>query len=319
MKQLVVTGAAGFIGSHLCEALLDAGHDVVGVDSFTAHYDRGLKELNVAQAAASPRFELLEADLTHPAVADAIRGADCVFHLAARPGVRDSWDDFSDYVQSNIVGTKAVLDACVEGDRTRLVYASSSSVYGNADRLPVVEDMPLNPISPYGASKVMTEKIAGAYAAAHGIEVVGLRYFTVYGPRQRPDMGLSRFIEAAVAGAGIPVYGDGRQLRDFTYVGDIVAATVAAAERGMPGSLYNVASGRPLPLLDVLEVLGDTVGRRLSLNFEDTKRGDVRDTHASTELVRADLGYAPATTVRDGIAAQVAEAQRRRDLLAAAA
>jgi nucleoside-diphosphate-sugar epimerase len=317
MKHVVVTGAAGFIGSHLCEALLADGREVVGVDSFTAHYDRALKELNLEAPRQREGFSLLDADLTDAEVAQAVGEADVVFHLAARPGVRDSWDDFSDYVQSNIVGTKAILDACCHAG-ARLVYASSSSVYGDAEQLPVTEDMPLRPISPYGASKVMTEKMAGAYAAAQGLETVGLRYFTVYGPRQRPDMGLSRFIEAAVAGAELPIFGDGRQLRDFTYVGDIVAATIAAAEVGSPGGLYNVASSHPVPLLEVLDTLGSVLGGDLRLRFEDTKRGDVRDTHASTELARRELGYRPGMPLAEGVAAQVAEAARRREALASA-
>jgi UDP-glucuronate 4-epimerase len=317
MKRVFVTGAAGFIGSHLCEALVADGHEVIGLDSFTAHYDRALKELNIADLRARDRFQLIEADLSDPSLPDAIAGCDWVIHLAARPGVRDSWEDFSDYVRSNIVGTKAVLDACAGRD-VRLVYASSSSVYGDAQQLPVTEEMPLRPISPYGASKVMTETMAGAYAAAHGLDVVGLRYFTVYGPRQRPDMGLSRFIEAGVSGAELPIFGDGRQLRDFTYVGDIVAATIAAAVGGAKGGIYNVASSRPVPLLEVLQTLGDVLDRELSMRFEDTKRGDVRDTHASTDRAHRELGYAPTTSLRDGIAAQVTEAARRREALAAA-
>jgi len=317
MKRALVTGAAGFIGSHLCEALLGDGHSVVGMDSFTAHYARPLKEANVSAARGHERFTLVEADLCDDGLAELVAGCDWVFHLAARPGVRDSWDDFDDYVHSNIVGTKALLDACV-GQGARLVYASSSSVYGNADRLPVDETTVLRPISPYGSSKVMTEAMAGAYAASSGVEVVGLRYFTVYGPRQRPDMGVSRFIDAATEGREINVYGDGRQLRDFTYVGDIVAATIAAAEHGTAGGVYNVASGRPLPLLDVLDTLGDVMGLELALRFDETQRGDVRDTHASIERASAELGYVPATELREGLAQQVAEAGRRRQATAAA-
>lgn len=317
MKHVLVTGAAGFIGSHLCEALLDAGHSVTGLDCFSAHYDRALKELNLRGATAREAFELVDADLCDPGLRELVEPCDWVFHLAARPGVRDSWDDFSDYVHSNIVGTKALLDACAGRDGLKLVYASSSSVYGNADHLPVTEDMQLRPISPYGASKVMTETMAGAYAAAHGLQAVCLRYFTVYGPRQRPDMGIARFVEAADTGREITVYGDGRQLRDFTYVGDIVAATIAAAECGRPGSAYNVASGRPLPLLEVLETLGKVLGTRLAMRFDETQLGDVRDTHASIEHTTMDLDYAPATSLRDGLTAQVAEARARREALAA--
>jgi len=317
MKRVFVTGAAGFIGSHLCEALLADGHSVVGLDSFTAHYARAVKEENVARARAHEDFRLVEADLCDAGLADVVEGCDWVFHLAARPGVRDSWQDFDDYVHSNIVGTKALLDVCVDRP-LRLVYASSSSVYGNAASLPVDETTALRPISPYGSSKVMTEAMAGAYAASDGLEVVGLRYFTVYGPRQRPDMGVSRFIDATNEGREISVYGDGRQLRDFTYVGDIVAASIAAAERGVAGGVYNVASGRPLPLLEVLDTLGEVMGRPLQLRFDETQRGDVRDTHASIERARSELGYAPATELRDGLARQVAEADGRRQAPAAA-
>jgi len=317
MRRVLVTGAAGFIGSHLCEALLADGHSVVGLDSFTAHYARASKENNVARARAYDDFTLVESDLCDDGLAGIVDGCDWVFHLAARPGVRDSWQDFDDYVHSNIVGTKALLDACV-GQPVRFVYASSSSVYGNADRLPVDETMALRPISPYGSSKVMTEAMAGAYAASSGLAVVGLRYFTVYGPRQRPDMGVSRFIEATTEGREISVYGDGRQLRDFTYVGDIVAASVAAAERGTIGGVYNVASGRPLPLLAVLDTLGEVMGTQLRLRFDETQRGDVRDTHASIERARAELGYEPTSSLRDGLARQVAEADGRRQAPAAA-
>lgn len=317
MKRVLVTGAAGFIGSHLCEALLDAGHEVTGLDCFSAHYDRALKELNVRDAQAHERFTLVEADLSDGVLDELVAPCDWVFHLAARPGVRDSWDDFGDYVHSNIVGTKALLDACAGRGGVKLVYVSSSSVYGNAARLPVTEDMRLRPISPYGASKVMTETMAGAYADARGLRSICLRYFTVYGPRQRPDMGIARFIAAAAAGRQISVYGDGRQLRDFTYVGDIVAGTLAAAEHGRPGAAYNIASGRPLPLIDVLETLGEVLGGSLAMRFEDNQLGDVRDTHASIELTAADLGYAPRTSLRDGLAAQVAEAAARREALAA--
>ena len=316
-RPVLVTGAAGFIGSHLSEALLALGHPVRGLDSLAGHYSRALKELNVAGPLAHPDFSFLERDLLDPGLGELVDGAQFVFHLAARPGVRDSWRDFDDYAHSNILGTKALLDACVGRD-VKLVYASSSSVYGDAASLPVTEEMPTAPISPYGATKVMTEVMAGAYHRAHGLDVVGLRYFTVYGPRQRPDMGLARFIEAAVEGRRLPIYGDGRQLRDFTYVGDVVNATVAAAQRGVGGSIYNIASSSPRPLLEVLDELGDAIGRELMLDFEESKLGDVRDTWASTKRAQSELGFAPATSLGEGLEAQVAEAQRRREALAAA-
>jgi nucleoside-diphosphate-sugar epimerase len=315
MKPILITGAAGFIGSHLCEAELAAGRVVHGIDSFSDHYARELKELNLAPALAHERFAFHELDIVDTPLDELVREADCVYHLAARPGVRDSWSDFDDYARSNILGTRAVLDACARHG-VRLVYASSSSVYGDAGELPVRETAPLRPISPYGASKVMTEVLAGAYAQSYGLEAVGLRYFTVYGPRQRPDMALARFIEAAVNGHELPIFGDGRQMRDFTYVLDVVAATIAAAQRGRAGGIYNVASSRPQPLLEVLDELSRAMGRELRLTFEETKTGDVRDTWASADLARQELDFQATTPLEDGLVAQVREAERRRAALA---
>jgi UDP-glucuronate 4-epimerase len=316
MPRMLVTGAAGFIGSHLAERLVADGHGVIGVDSFSDHYSRHLKEFNVANLVAEPRFELVERELASNSVIDLFEGVDVVFHLAARPGVRDSWTEFVDYVNANILGSRRVFEAAAAA-RTRVVYASSSSVYGDAATLPVSEKYPLHPVSPYGASKVMTEVLAGAYASSYGLEAVGLRYFTVYGPRQRPDMGLSRFIEAAVAGQAIPVYGDGRQRRDMAYVGDVVKATLAAAERGRAGSVYNIASGTHRALLDILDELGGVIGLPMRLAHERAKPGDVRDTWGDITLATTELGYTPSVALRDGLEQQVAEAARRRTRLTA--
>jgi nucleoside-diphosphate-sugar epimerase len=318
MRSTVVTGAAGFIGSHLCEALLGMGCAVHGIDSFSDHYARELKQLNLARALADERFVFHELDIVDAPLDELVNEVDCVYHLAARPGVRDSWSDFDDYARANILGTRAVLDACAR-NRVRLVYASSSSVYGDAAELPVRESAPLRPISPYGASKVMTEVLAGAYAQSHGLEAVGLRYFTVYGPRQRPDMALARFIQATVEDRELAIYGDGRQMRDFTYVLDVVAATIAAARRGRPGAVYNVASSRPQPLLEVLDELARALGRDLRMSFEEVKAGDVRDTWASAKLAREELGFQASTSLEDGLAAQVREAEHRRAALGEAA
>lgn len=314
MKPILVTGAAGFIGSYLCEAQLAAGRVVHGIDSLSDHYARELKQLNLAPALAHERFVFHELDIVEDPLDELVAEAEWVFHLAARPGVRDSWSDFEDYARSNILGTRAVLDACARHG-VRLVYASSSSVYGNAAELPVRETAPLRPISPYGASKVMTELLSGAYAQSHGLEAIGLRYFTVYGPRQRPDMALARFIEAAAAGEEVPIFGDGRQMRDFTYVHDVVAATIAAAERGRAGGIYNVASSRAQPLLEVLDELGRALGTELRVTFEDTKAGDVRDTWASAELAREELGFQSTTKLAEGLVAQIREAEQRRAAL----
>jgi UDP-glucuronate 4-epimerase len=299
----------------LSTRLIKDGFEVRGVDSFSCHYERPLKELNLATLAGEKRFELIEADVAMADLSELIEGSDVVFHLAARPGVRDSWSEFDDYVQANINATRALFDACAVA-RVRVVFASSSSVYGDVAGLPVKEEAGLHPVSPYGATKVMTEVLAGAYAASLGLEAVGLRYFTVYGPRQRPDMGLSRFIEAASAGEPIRVFGDGLQLRDMTYVGDAVAATLAAAERGRTGGLYNVASCAPRSLLDILRELESALGSELRLEHEERKVGDVRDTWGSIESARHELGYEPATPLRAGLKLQIAEAARRRALLA---
>jgi UDP-glucuronate 4-epimerase len=313
LKLVVVTGAAGFIASHLCEALLERGCTVAGIDSFSPHYSRELKELNLAPALAHERFEFQELDVLDPTLDELIAAAELVFHLAARPGVRDSWADFEDYNRSNILGTRAVLDACARHG-VRLIYASSSSVYGDAAELPVSETAALRPVSPYGASKVMTEMLSGAYARSYGLEAVGLRYFTVYGPRQRPDMALARFIETTLQGCEVTIFGNGRQLRDFTYVDDVVTATVAASERGRAGAVYNVASSHARPLLEVLDALEGALHRELRLAFRDTQAGDVRDTWARTDLAREELGFQPATSLAEGLAAQVREARRRTSL-----
>jgi UDP-glucuronate 4-epimerase len=316
LTRALVTGAAGFIGSHLSTRLIDDGIEVRGVDCFSAHYERPLKELNVAPLLNEKRFQLIEADMALSKVPELIDEVDVVFHLAARPGVRDSWSDFADYVHANVLATRALFDACAQAG-VRVVFASSSSVYGDAAQLPVKEEIDLRPVSPYGATKAMTELLAGAYASAFGLDAVGLRYFTVYGPRQRPDMGLARFIEAAVAGDPLRVFGDGRQLRDMTYVGDAVAATVAAAGRGRAGAVYNVASCTPRSLLEILGELEGVLDLELVLEHEARKAGDVRDTWGAIEHAREDLGYEPATPLRAGLRRQVAEAHRRRTLLAA--
>jgi UDP-glucuronate 4-epimerase len=316
MSRVLVTGAAGFIGSHLSEYLISNGHQVVGIDSFSDHYARALKELNISKLADESRFELVEIDIARDPLVDLFSGSDVVYHLAARPGVRDSWSEFGDYADANIMGSRSVFDAAARTN-TRVVYASSSSVYGDASSLPATEKHTLHPISPYGASKVMTEVLAGAYASSYGLHAVGLRYFTVYGPRQRPDMGLSRFIEALVDGKAIPLFGDGLQRRDMTYVGDVVTATIAAGQRGSAGSVYNVASDAPHTLLDILGELSDVLNVPLRLDHEPSKPGDVRDTWGSITRATSELGYRPSVPLREGLQRQAAEAARRRTALSA--
>jgi UDP-glucuronate 4-epimerase len=314
MTRVVVTGSAGFIGSHLSERLLSAGYDLTGVDSFTDHYDRAVKELNLTGPREHEHFQFLEGDLAYLPLEEVFAGAEVVYHLAARPGVRDSWDNFADYVQENVVCTRGVFDAAAKVG-VRVVYASSSSVYGNSTVLPVSEGQPLAPISPYGATKVLVEALAGAYAASYGLWAQGMRYFTVYGPRQRPDMGLSRFISAALAGEELKIYGDGLQRRDMTYVGDVVEATIAAANPELKsGGVYNVASDSPRTLLEILEELQEVLEEPVRLVHEKPKRGDVRDTWGAIDLAAAQLGYKPTMGLGEGLARQVAEERRRKVL-----
>jgi nucleoside-diphosphate-sugar epimerase len=302
----MVTGCAGFLGSHLCEALLASGHAVTGVDCFTGFYARELKEQNVARMRSAPGFRLVEADIAEAPLAPLLDDVDVVFHLAAQAGVRTSFGDgFGDYLHHNVQGTQRLLEDVAGGNLRAFVYASSSSVYGDQHVYPVAEDAPLRPLSPYGATKVITEQLAGAFWRSHGVPVVGLRYFTVYGPRQRPDMAFSRFLSRAVEGQPLPVVGDGRQVREFTYVEDVVAATVAAADRGRQGAVYNIGGGQPVSVLEAVALLEDLLDRPLSLEYLEGGRGDPRRTEADITRAKRDLGYKPAMPLADGLAAHL--------------
>ena len=304
--KFVVTGAAGFIGSTLCDHLLASGHRVVGVDCFTDYYPRPLKENNIRPARDHRSFDLAEVDLAETDLAPIFDGADGVFHLAAQPGVRQSWgSEFTTYVRDGILATQRVLEACRGASVPRLVYASSSSVYGNAVSLPVREDAPLRPISPYGISKHAGEELCDAYRQGFGTHVVTLRYFTVFGPRQRPDMAFHRFIRSALTGSPITVYGDGSQSRDFTYVDDAVAGTTAAMERGPSGSVYNLGGGARWTVSDILGGIEQLAGKPLRIDHREVQLGDVGHTAADTAKARSELGFAPATDVTTGLAREV--------------
>lgn len=301
-----MTGAAGFIGSHLAERLLDEGWAVRGVDNFDPYYERACKERNLVGLRDRPGFELQAADLGTAPLERLLDGVDCVFHLAARPGVRASWGEaFADYARINVLATQRLLEAVRARPVRRLVYASSSSVYGEAsaatDR-PTSEDAPCRPISPYGVSKLAAEAMVRAYHAACGVPTVALRYFTVYGPRQRPDMAFHRFLRAWMTGAPVIVLGDGRQVRDFTFVGDAVAATVAAAQDGREGEVYNIGGGCPASLTEVFEILRERLGPPARVEQRPVVPGDPRATRADTRRAQAELGYRPATDLGDGLA-----------------
>ena len=304
MKALV-TGAAGFIASHLCEVLLDRGADVIGVDCFTDYYPRALKEANLAVNKGRQNFRFVEARIQDADLQSLLHGTTHVFHLAAQAGVRKSWGrDFRVYTDHNVDASQQLLEACVGQPLHRFVYASSSSVYGDNASIPMRETALPQPVSPYGVTKLAAEQLCYLYHVNHGVPTSSLRYFTVYGPRQRPDMGFHRFIRAALEGDPITLYGDGEQTRDFTFVRDAVAATVAAGDRGVPGRAYNIGGGSRVSINQVLDIIGRLVGRRLDVRRQSAQKGDMRDTFADTSLAKADLGFVPTVSLEEGIAAE---------------
>ena len=305
--RALVTGAAGFIGSTLVDRLLADGADVVGLDCFTDYYPRAIKERNLAGARSSARFRFLEADLLEADLDAVLDQVTHVFHLAAQAGVRKSWGrDFSVYVSNNIAATQRLLEACAGRPLDRFVYASTSSVYGDEAAIPMREDQRLQPVSPYGVSKLAAEHLGHLYHVSHGLPFVALRYFTVYGPRQRPDMGFHRFLTAALEGQPLVRYGDGEQTRDFTFVADAVTATVAAGRQGVPGRIYNVGGGSRVTVNHVFELIGQLLGEPVTLEQQPPQRGDMRDTYADTSLAAADLAFAPSITLAQGLAEELA-------------
>jgi nucleoside-diphosphate-sugar epimerase len=304
MKALV-TGVAGFIGSHLCELLLDGGAQVIGIDCFTDYYPRSIKEVNLSHTKGRPGFSFVEARIQDADLAALLDGVTHVFHLAAQAGVRKSWGhDFRVYTDNNVDASQRLLEACVGLPLHRFVYASSSSVYGDNVAIPMRENALPQPVSPYGVTKLAAEQLCHLYHVNHGVPASSLRYFTVYGPRQRPDMGFHRFITAAIAGDPIHLYGDGEQTRDFTFVRDAAAATAAAGDRGAPGRVYNIGGGSRVSVNHVLDIIGRLAGRPLDVRREPAQKGDMRDTFADTTLARAELGFAPSVSLEEGIEAE---------------
>jgi UDP-glucuronate 4-epimerase len=303
--RALVTGTAGFIGSHVAERLVEQGATVVGIDAFTDYYPRHEKERNIAAVRRHPSFTLIEDPIDKVNLEGALDGVTHVFHLAAQAGVRKSWGaEFSVYTRHNIEATQLLLEACIGRPLERFVYASSSSVYGDDVTLPMKEDARPQPVSPYGVTKLAAEHLCHLYYVNHRVPTVSLRYFTVYGPRQRPDMGFRRFFAAVGRDQPVPLYGDGRQTRDFTFVADVVSATIAAATRGKPGAVYNIGGGSRVELLEVFELIGRITGRPLRIECLHPQRGDMRDTYADTTRARADLAFAPTVTLEQGLRAQ---------------
>ena len=304
MKALV-TGAAGFIGSHLTASLLDRGATVVGLDSFTDYYPRAIKERNLEDNRRRDGFRFVETAIHAADLSTLVDGVTHVFHLAAQAGVRKSWGrDFTTYTLNNVDATQLLLEACVGRPLERFVHASSSSVYGDRAPIPMREDALPQPVSPYGVTKMAAEQLGYLYHVNYGVPVVAMRYFTVYGPRQRPDMAFHRFIRAALAGAPIALYGDGEQTRDFTFVSDAVAATIAAGDRGVNGRSYNIGGGSRVSMNDVIRIIEGIAGHALKINREGAQKGDMRDTYADTSLARQDLGFTPAISLEEGIRAE---------------
>jgi nucleoside-diphosphate-sugar epimerase len=317
MANFLVTGAAGFIGSHLAQRCLEQGHCVVGLDSFASYYDPEIKRANLAQIEDHPSWSFIEGDLVDMDLESLLDGIEIVFHLAAQPGVRASWGQtFGAYVESNVTALQRLLEASRPGALERFVFASSSSVYGDAERLPTREATPLQPISPYGATKALGEHLCRLYHRSHALPIVMLRYFTVYGPRQRPDMAFNKLIRAALDHEEIVIYGDGRQTRDFTFVGDAVDGTIAAAADGHPGAVYNLGGGARTSMNDVLAMIAELTGEELNVRRAAAQAGDARDTAADTSRARAQLGFAPERSLYEGLSDQIS--WHRRFLAAAA-
>lgn len=302
--RVVVTGAAGFIGSHLCEALVGAGHDVVGIDCFMDYYAREAKEANLQTSLALEEFTFVEADLRSASLERLLECADPVINEAATPGLVLSWDDFERYQSTNLSAVKRLVDACIAVGVGHLVQASTSSVYGA--QATGDEDSTCLPVSPYGVTKLAAEHLLRAHSETFGLPLAILRYFSIYGPRQRPDMAYRIFCEKLLRGEPITIYGDGRQSRSNTYVTDCVAATIAALDGPADGSVFNIGGGQEIELLEAVEVISQNLGVEPVINFKDARRGDQLRTSADTSRAQRVLGWKPVVEPREGLANQVA-------------
>ncbi len=304
--KVLVTGCAGFIGSHLCPRLLSEGHEVLGVDSFTDYYPPARKRSNLEPFSKNGKFKLVEADLSSDSWNFDLGAVEAVFHLAGQPGVRASWgQNFELYVSDNILATQRLLERLRDSKKLRkFVFASSSSVYGEPEKEKVGEDHPTRPHSPYGVTKLAAEHLCMLYAANYGMPAVALRFFTVYGPRQRPDMGFSRLIEAALGGGRFEVYGDGSQEREFTYVSDVVEAVIASLKPEASG-VFNVGGGSIITLREAIGIVENLAGLKVNLDYQPWKPGDLRRTGADISRARKILGYRPRVGIKDGLKAQI--------------
>jgi UDP-glucose 4-epimerase len=304
-KSILITGAAGFIGSHLAERCLSLGWRVTALDSFTDYYSETVKRHNIETVARHARCTVVDGDLLDVDLAPLLDDVAIVFHLAGQPGVRASWDDFDQYTALNVNASQRLLHAARSAALERLVIASTSSVYGDAETLPTMEDVTPCPVSPYGVTKAATEHLARIYWRQFGVPTVCLRYFTVYGPRQRPDMAFHRLISHALSGEPFRVFGNGSQTRDFTFVADAVSGTVAAGQYARPGCAYNIGGGSRRTLNSVFDVLGDLLDGPVPVTYGDRQTGDARHTSADIGRAQRDLGYEPSVRFDVGLKAQL--------------
>ena len=305
--RCLVTGAAGFVGSHLTEELLKQGADVVANDSFTKFYPRWMKELNVRSSIGHPHCSFIEGDLTELDLSELLAGVDYVFHQAAQAGVRTSWGPgFEGYIRNNVLATQRLLEAARGASIKKLIYASSSSIYGDAESLPTSENAVPNPVSPYGVTKLTGEHLCLLYCRQFGVPLVLLRYFTVYGPRQRPDMAFHIFIQSLLLGRTIDIYGDGEHSRDFTYVDDVISANLLAAETGRAGRIYNIGGGTEVTLNEVISAMQSLTGLEMRTRHRQERAGDARHTAADITRARTELGYRPTVGLDEGLGHQIA-------------
>lgn len=301
MMKIVVTGAAGFIGSHLIDRLLQEGHRVVGIDSFAKREWGRHKRQNIADAMSQPNFQLIEQDLLEMDLATVLAEAEIVYHLAAVAGVRQSWGrDFQLYTNMNILATQRLLEACKNLRLGKFIYASSSSVYGGSSG-PTVEETPLRPVSPYGVSKLAGEHLVRMYHLNYEVPTTSLRFFTVYGPRQRPDMAFHKFFKAAMDGQSVSVYGTGKQTRDYTYVADVVEANLQIMSLREHGNVFNIGGAERASVLEVIEIIQEVTGRRLQIEHLPKQAGDPLHTWADVTAAREAFGYNPQTGLRAGL------------------
>ncbi len=300
--RITVTGAAGFIGSWLSERLLALGHEVTGIDCLTDYYSPEMKRHNLQAALQNKNFVFIEQDILRADLSKLMSGCDIVFHEAAQAGVRASWgNSFEIYTSNNVLATQRLLEAARESSLKRFIFASSSSVYGNAQSIPVTEDEPTRPVSPYGVTKLASEHLCHLYHKNFGVPIIALRYFTVFGPRQRPDMAFHKFIKAMLREDLLPIFGDGEQTRDFTYIDDAVEANVLAMERGQVGSIYNIGGGSRISLNHAIDLLERITGKKALRKHSSPQKGDVLHTWADTTRAQTELGFSPHHSIEEGL------------------